>query len=82
MIVVTTIPSCGNPGIKFEPLFHAGDSAHSQIVPKEPYPIVACNDPKFDEFFCMHIDKVKELKELLMRSKLSPKVKKQIEETL
>jgi hypothetical protein len=62
--------NCVSTGVKFDPNYHVGDSANGQIVPREPFPIISCYDERFDEYACMHKDKVKELKELLAKAKL------------
>lgn len=69
---------CGSDSIKFDPIFHRGDYINGQIVPREPYPIVSCYEPKFAEYSCMHIDKIKELKEILIRARLPKKYKKKV----
>lgn len=66
---IILLSSCSQ-GINFDPQWHIGDSKYAQIVPREPLNIVSCSDPEFDHYACMHEDKVKELRELLIRARL------------
>lgn len=57
--------SCGRT-IKFNPDFYVGDSEHEYII-NENGNIVMPHQKEFNDFACMHREKVKELKELLER---------------
>ena len=69
IFILLFFASCSQ-GINFDPQWHMGDSRYAQIVPREPLDIVSCYDPEFDRYACMHEDKVKELRELLIRARL------------
>lgn len=66
VLFLLTLIACEE--IKFDPVFHAGDSTNGQIVPREPFPIISCFDPEFDQYACMHVEKIKELKEILIKA--------------
>lgn len=69
MAVIGLLSSC-TQGINFDPQWHIGDSKYGQIVPREPLNIVSCFDPEFDHYACMHEEKIKELREILIRARL------------
>jgi len=70
IVAMVAYASCVMTGIEFDPNFHLGDSANGQIVPREPFPIISCYDERFDEYACLHQDKIKELREILAKAKL------------
>ena len=60
--------SCSR-GIVFNPDWHVGDSQLMAVVPEEGEPVM-CEAPEFEKYACMHQDKVKELREILLRARL------------
>jgi hypothetical protein len=82
LLIALTLTSCRSKGIKFDPIWHVGDHMSGQIVPREPYPIVSCFEPSFDQYACMHQDKVKELLTILHKARLPENLKTQIRQAL
>ncbi len=74
--------SCKSKGIKFDPIWHVGDSSSGSIVPREPYPIVSCFDEEFNNFACLSEEKVKELLTLLHKARIPNKLKNDIINTI
>ena len=68
--ILVTYSGCVSPGIKFDPNFYVGDAENGQIVPREPFEVVSCFDVVFEEYACMHKDKIKELKTILKKGTL------------
>jgi hypothetical protein len=64
-------------GVSFNPDFYVGDHT-SQTIVSERGEGIPTADPRFDEYACMHKEKIKELKALLIRLKVPPsKVQKE-----
>ena len=61
--------SCSSRGIKWNPDLHKADS-NSQSLVNERSEQVFCYEEKFDEFACLHKDKIKELADILTRARL------------
>lgn len=57
-------------GILFDPDFHVADHTIPGIV-SENNEVIPANDIRFDDFACMSKEKIKELKQILMKSKSS-----------
>ncbi len=55
--------------VNFNPDFYVGDSHTSSII-SERGDIIKCDDPRFEDFASMHMEKIKELKTLLIRARL------------
>jgi hypothetical protein len=64
-------------GITFNPDWHVGDSHQMAIVPEEG-PVVMCEAERFNNFACMHREKVKELKIILQNARIPKKDKEKI----
>lgn len=64
-------------GIKFNPDWHVGDYEQMRIVPEKGEPIL-CEDPRFNNYACMHVDKIKELKEILLKARMPKSTKRMI----
>lgn len=56
-------------GIRFDPDFYVGDMESGGIV-SERGDIVLSSDPAFNEYACLHREKVKELKRILMGKRI------------
>lgn len=63
-------------GIKFNPDFHKATSAEQAIVDERGNRIYS-DEPEFDNFACMHKEKIKELAEILKKARI-PKEEKEI----
>lgn len=57
-------------GILFDPDFHVADHTIPGIV-SENNEVIPASDIRFDDFACMSKEKIKELKQILMKSKSS-----------
>ncbi len=68
-ILILSVLSACTTGINFNPDWHLGDSQQMAIVPEDG-PIIMCESEHFDNYACMHKEKVKELKEILQRARL------------
>ncbi len=68
--LIAAIPACSKKSINdienFDPQFHIGDYEKAAIKNRAGVE-VSCNEKKFNEFACMHTDKVKELNVILSR---------------
>jgi len=69
-ISLLLLASCqwGKP-VNFNPDFYKASSYDFAIVNGENIH-VKCDEPKFDEFACLHKDKIKELAEIIKRARL------------
>ena len=65
LFLLINLASCGK-GAKFDPYFYVGDHQTGAIVNRDGKRVESF-DPKFDEFACLHKDKIKELKEILIK---------------
>ena len=65
LILTISLISLGCP--KWEADFYIGDSMNQQIVNSEGETI-SCSDPKFDEFGCLHQERIIELKKWIDRN--------------
>ena len=63
--------------LTFNPDFHVGDSTTASII-SERGESIACNDPRFNDYAAMHIEKIKELRKLLMKVDVGRSNKKKI----
>lgn len=66
--IMIALISC-KKGITFDPDFYVGHS-EIQAIKSERGDIIFTSDTRFNDFACMHIEKIKELKKILMRQKL------------
>lgn len=77
MILTTlSVSSCYRPN--FDPDFYVGDYESEQII-NEDGKIISCNEPELNEFGCMHVDKIKELRRLLDRCQIGSNNKRKID---
>ena len=76
LFFVAGASSCSR-GITFNPDFHVGDSELLAIVPEEGHPVM-CEEQRFNNFSCMHKEKVKELRAILSRARLPREQKERI----
>lgn len=86
-IVLLSLIACGKQSIqdieKFDPQFHVGDYLNEQIINRTGG-TVSIKDPKFNDFACLHVDKVKELNIILnrYRRRTPLKVRKEVKELI
>lgn len=69
LLLMLAFASC--KGISFDPDFYVADSLSQSIV-SERGDIIKTSDIRFDQYACMNIEKVKELKKLLMSKNIGP----------
>lgn len=74
LAVLTTLSGCETGRIKFDPDAYRASSRLEAIV-NEEQKRVQCDEPKFDEFACMHNDKWKELRKILQEARIPKKLK-------
>ena len=70
--------SCTSQGIKWNPDFHKADATSQSLVPEAGEPVY-CYEEKFNEYACLHKDKIMELANILTRARLPKQDKIQIE---
>lgn len=63
-------------GITFNPDFHIGDYERGGITGEDGVTIYA-DDPQFNQWACLHVTKVEELKTILQKAKI-PKRKRHL----
>lgn len=61
--------SCTSQGIKWNPDFHKASSNTGGLV-NERGGVVYCYEETFDDFACLHKDKISELASILSRARL------------
>ena len=74
LLTIFFVNSCGTEGIKFDPNFYVPDHEKMSIISERGDEIM-CNQPEFDKFACLHIDKIIELKQILDRARLPKHLK-------
>lgn len=72
ILLVFLLAIAGCKGVYFNPDFFVADHTSGGIV-SERGEVILSSDERFDEFACMHIEKVKELKRLLMSKNIGGK---------
>lgn len=78
LLMSTTFSACKQGGkIKFNPDFYVGDSKSQSII-SEHGEAVFCEDQQFEQFACLHEDKIKELKSILITARIPYKNKARI----
>jgi len=77
VLIIIILSLIGCKGVSFNPDFHVGDHL-TQTIASERGDIIPTDSPRFDEFACMHIDKIKELKRLLLSRNIGRENKKKV----
>jgi len=72
LFMTMLLSGCG--GIKFNPDIHVGDYENQGIV-NERGEIIYCDSPEFNAYGAMHITKWQELREILIRARMSRRKK-------
>lgn len=63
-------------GVKWDPNFYKASAVQESITDRNSIE-VKCYEPRFDEFACLHKDKIKELAEILANARM-PKEEKEL----
>lgn len=66
--------------ITFNPDFYVNDSDARGII-SERGELIACEDPRFNDYASMHIEKIKELKKILLNSDLKDEDERRVYRT-
>lgn len=61
--------SCGTRGITWDPNFYKTNSVKEAIIDRNNIHVY-CNEPKFDDYACLSKEKIKELKEILIKARI------------
>ena len=72
MLILTVMVISCQTGIKFDPQWHNADHLRQSIVYSHNgnENQVFTDEPEFDQYACMHINKIQELAEILKRAKI------------
>ena len=78
IIIVQMLGGCRKgPVVHFDPDFYVGDHVSQSII-SERGDMISCSDPRFNDYAALHIEKIKELKTLLIRLKIPTQGKHRI----
>lgn len=66
ILYLLILSSCKDARRRFYPHFYVGDYENMQIINRD-HEAVKCEEERFNEFGCMHVDKINELRRYLKR---------------
>ena len=81
LLLILTIFASGCGGIKFNPDFYVGDYLNNAVV-NEKGEFIFADTPAFNGMACLTEEKVKELREILIRARMPKEAKKKMYSTL
>ena len=70
LMIVLIFSSCRSQELKWKPELYSSDAEHGRIIKDNrdgTITEVSCIEEKFNEFHCMHIDKINELRRILKK---------------
>ena len=75
LLTLTILSGCESGRIKFDPDAYRASSRLQAIINEDQIK-VQCNEPKFDQFAAMHLDKWVELRKILQEARIPSKLMK------